>query len=604
MTTTTTTTRTTMSMNAVEIPCCLCGTMILPNAANQCRTCLAQEVDVRSILQRGPNGAENIILHQCRQCRKFSPKTEFGNSTKKYMPIDLESPEMMALCLKHIPALAPNGSPKFKLVDAMFVWTEPHSMRMKVRLTVQTEIENVRIQQRVVVELVVKFKQCSECNREYTNRTWHAMVQLRQRREQHDAPKKGLAILEMALARNANIRKHVINMDSARNGFDFYFLSLQEAQQFSSYLARMAPMRIKTSNKLVSTDVHSNTANMKYNVSCDMIPLCRDDLIMVHKSAKTVSGRLALVTKVSSVVHLLDAAPKRKGTIEMGDVGPDAYYKAGAEKIYKLVSSPRRLIRFVVLDVELINSNIITITNTNVNTNSTIDETTSVTTSSSLYKGPASGVEKYALADVEVVRECDFGINDESFTCTTHLGNLLQVGDTCLGYDLTTSVVSGMAEDTMEKFFHHHFTMPDIVLVKKVTPKKNKDKNKYEDESIYDVDNYEANNNNNNTNNTINVDNDDDDNDNEENSDDDATDTIASKKQLRKKKKKMSGRAKKRERRRLREEKKVRHLEEAAERMGFISAEDTIPEEAAFERELENDPELAEELLAAEQNLL
>merc|ERR1712224_1134407 len=220
---------------------------------------------------------------------------------------------------------------------------------------------------------------------------------------------------------------------------------------------------------------------MKYTVSCDMVPLCRDDLIMVHKSAKAVSGRLALVTKVSSVVHLLDAAPKRKGTIEMGDVGPDAYYKAGADKVYKLVSSPRRLIRFVVLDIELIHDTTTASTSShyqreddNNRDMTMIDEenTSVITSSSTLYKGPNSGVDKYALADVEVVRESDFGINDESFRCTTHLGNLLQVGDVCLGYDLTTSVISGMAENTMEKFFHHHFTMPDIVLVKKVTPKK------------------------------------------------------------------------------------------------------------------------------------
>ena len=89
----------------------------------------------------------------------------------------------------------------------------------------------------------------------------------------------------MALARNAQIRKHVLKIDSTRNGFDFYFLNLPEAQSFASYLAKVAPMRIKTTKKLVSTDVKSNTANLKHTVTCDLVPLCRDDLIIVHKSA-------------------------------------------------------------------------------------------------------------------------------------------------------------------------------------------------------------------------------------------------------------------------------------------------------------------------------
>lgn len=40
---------------------------------------------------------------------------------------------------------------------------------------------------------------------------------------------------------------------------------------------------------------------------------------------------------------------------------------------------------------------------------------------------------KIRLAEVVVVRERDFGVNDTQFTCITHLGNLLKEGDTVLG---------------------------------------------------------------------------------------------------------------------------------------------------------------------------
>ena len=43
------------------------------------------------------------------------------------------------------------------------------------------------------------------------------------------------------------------------------------------------------------------------------------------------------------------------------------------------------------------------------------------------------GSRKIKLAEVVVAREKDFGVNDIQFTCMTHLGNLLQEGDTVLG---------------------------------------------------------------------------------------------------------------------------------------------------------------------------
>lgn len=510
---------------AIEIPCCLCGTMILPNNANQCSACLAQEFDLKDILNRGPSGAHEISVYQCRQCRKF----ERG---KKYEYLEPESPELLALCLKKIPALGA-ASPKLHLVDAMWVWTEPHSMRWKVRLTVRTDTQNVTIQQRVIVELHNKWKQCNDCNREFTNRTWHALVQLRQKRND-DAPRKGLVMLEMALARSPIVRKHVLSVDTSRNGFDFYFLSLVHAQTFSSYIARIAPMRIKTTKKLVSTDVKSNTANVKYTVACDMVPLVRDDLVMVHKGASLkLSGRICLVTKMSSTVHLVDASPRRSDTVDgaMADLAPETYYKSGGEKHYAIMLSSRRMIRFVVLDVELCED----------------PDYSSEQQHHALYEGPSSGVSKFALADVEVARESDLGSSDETFSCVTHLGNSLQVGDVVLGYDLVTTVLSGTANWDMDNCFNSNYEMPDVVLVKRA-------KGGGEDGQVLDG-------------------------------------------RQEKDEGKERGKTKRKERRKKRNEKKSRELEEAAKRMGFLDGE---VNERDFEQELVNDPELKDELTAAE----
>ena len=71
---------------------------------------------------------------------------------------------------------------------------------------------------------------------------------------------------------------------------------------------------------------------------------------------------------------------------------------------------------------------------------------------------------KIKLAEVVVVRERDFGVNDTQFTCITHLGNLLKEGDTVLGYDFTNTNWN-MTEDISE--IKLATELPDLILVRK-----------------------------------------------------------------------------------------------------------------------------------------
>eukprot|EP00568_Trieres_chinensis_P004070 CAMPEP_0183294388 /NCGR_PEP_ID=MMETSP0160_2-20130417/2754_1 /TAXON_ID=2839 ORGANISM="Odontella Sinensis, Strain Grunow 1884" /NCGR_SAMPLE_ID=MMETSP0160_2 /ASSEMBLY_ACC=CAM_ASM_000250 /LENGTH=159 /DNA_ID=CAMNT_0025455709 /DNA_START=74 /DNA_END=549 /DNA_ORIENTATION=- len=139
---------------ANRIPCCLCGTMIYANAANQCGACLAQQFDLKSVLQRGPGGAHDITVYQCRKCKRYERPSDSSSTsaggTGRYDYFEPESPELLSLCLKHIPALRPGrggeqkaqmaGIGSISVADAIWVWTEPHSMRFKVRLTVRAEV--------------------------------------------------------------------------------------------------------------------------------------------------------------------------------------------------------------------------------------------------------------------------------------------------------------------------------------------------------------------------------------------------------------------------------------------------------------------------------
>mmetsp|Transcript_29145 Transcript_29145/g.44066 ORF Transcript_29145/g.44066 Transcript_29145/m.44066 type:complete len:534 (-) Transcript_29145:130-1731(-) len=509
------------AMTAVKIPCCLCGTLILPNAANQCGACLAQSFDLKSELVKGPS---EPTIYQCRKCRRYQRTPTF------YVACDPESPELLAICLKQIPGLNSHSKNKCKVKEASWIWTEPHSMRFKVKLNIQANIQNVAMQQRLMIELKCGWRQCPDCNREFTNRIWMAVVQLRQRRQEHG--QKGLLTLEQALRNNKMIRQHVLSIDTSREGLDFYFLNLVQAQAFANFVKKVAPMKVSTSEKLVSTDSHSNTAHRKHNITCELVPLCVQDLVLVEKSCKNnkLAGQLILILKVKSVVHAVSASPTRASLINsMLELSPDTYYKQ--EKSYRVLQASNRLMRFIVMEVELCDSN-------------------EIEQEQELYKGLKSGVDKYALADVTVVREEDLSTTSEpeNFCCVTHLGHFLTEGDICLGYDLTTFVGDG----EWDSHLNNQFVTPDIVLVKKVTQSKSKDQPITSDICSKQID---------------------------------------SKPKLSKAKQR---------RRRRKEDKKQKELEEHAERMGFY---EDLSGEGDFDQLLEEDPEMAQELQALEQNL-
>lgn len=90
-----------------------------------------------------------VTLFWCRGCGRYQ--------RPPYEHIELESREMLALCLQKIKGL----NKEVKLVDASFIWTEPHSKRIKVKLTIQKEVfHGAILQQMFVVEFVVQNQQC------------------------------------------------------------------------------------------------------------------------------------------------------------------------------------------------------------------------------------------------------------------------------------------------------------------------------------------------------------------------------------------------------------------------------------------------------------
>ena len=99
------------------IRCCICGIMTQANAANTCINCLKSQIDITEGIPK------QLVLYHCRDCNRYQ--------RPPWTLCELESAELLALCLKNM-----KGLKRVKLLDASFIWTEPHSRRIKVKLTV------------------------------------------------------------------------------------------------------------------------------------------------------------------------------------------------------------------------------------------------------------------------------------------------------------------------------------------------------------------------------------------------------------------------------------------------------------------------------------
>ena len=74
------------------------------------------------------------------------------------------------------------------------------------------------------------------------------------------------------------------------------------------------------------------------------------------------------------------------------------------------------------------------------------------------------------MVRLEIARETDFGVNDQTFIVNTHLGEHINYNDTIMGYDLDQLNMQELEdyENDVKKSRHQ---LPDIVVVKKCYPR-------------------------------------------------------------------------------------------------------------------------------------
>ncbi|XP_059431568.1 uncharacterized protein LOC132165079 [Corylus avellana] len=389
-----------------SVLCCKCGIPMAPNSANMCVKCLRSEVDITEGLQK------NVIIIHCPECDTYlqPPRT--------WVKAQLESKELLTFCVKRLKNLN-----KVRLVNAEFIWTEPHSKRIKVKLKIQKEVLNGAIlEQSYVVEYVQQEHMCESCSRVQANPDqWVAAVQLRQ----HVSHRRTFFYLEQLILKHGAAAA-AIKIKQMDQGIDFFFSNRSHGVKFGEFVGKVAPVKSRHDKQLVSHDSKSNNYNYKYTFSVEICPICREDLICLPpKIAASLGnlGPLVICTKVTSSIALLDPF-----TLRLCFLDADQYWRAS----FKSLLTSRQLVEYIVLDVEIVSSEV------NV------------------------GGSKYVLADAQVARVSDFGKNDTIFSIRTHLGHLLSPGDYALGYDLY-----GANGNDSELEKHKGLILPDAILIKK-----------------------------------------------------------------------------------------------------------------------------------------
>lgn len=130
---------------------------------------------------------------------------------------------------------------------------------------------------------------------------------------------------------------------------------------------------------------------------------------------------LVLCSRVTTCLRLVDPL-----SLQHAEVNATAYWRAP----FVAMGRSSQLVQYVVLEVQPV-------------------------------QGAAHG--KYHLADIEVARMRDFGVNDTTFFARTHLGALFKCGDYALGYDMTTLQINDEHGNDLDSA-----SLPDVVIVRKM----------------------------------------------------------------------------------------------------------------------------------------
>lgn len=386
--------------------CNLCETTFpyASTGTNICLKCLTTQTDITSGITK------QAVLTFCGTCKRF-----FG---PPWTRAELGSKELLSFCLRRIKGLA-----GVKISDASFIWTEPNSHRLRLKLTIQKEvIKNVTVQQTLMIDYVLHNQQCEDCKAEYASDTWEALVQVRQKSDQ----RKNIFLIEQLIIKY-NAHGNVLKIKNTSEGVEFFYKDKADALRLVDFLQSTFIMKVKQSKQLISQD-SDNSSNYKSVFCVDLPRICKDDLIILTPRLAQEMGSCSCVlicSRVTTTIQFFD--PIGMETIEMNSL---QFFQYEDEMI--LVSAKDNLSEFLVFDSG--------ICNTPLSTNSEFR--------SSKMKGGL----------LRIVRKTDY----KEFEVRTHLADILKEGNWVFGYDLALLESKGYFDNIAQSD-----ALPEILLVKK-----------------------------------------------------------------------------------------------------------------------------------------
>ena len=438
-----------------KIVCCICGVVMDANNEGICEACAKKNIDITT----GITKVASLIY--CRTCERYK--------RPPWIKVERESQDMMNLCLSKI-----KGLNKVQLIDSSFVWTEPHSKEIKIKLTIQKELNKSLISTSFIVTLKEDWTQCEDCKKTFTPHIWRAVVQLRQKVNH----KRTFLFLEQVILKHKAQNK-ALNIKEHPEGVDFYFSNRSQANTFCSFIHEFLPCQLKTSRQLISVDEKSNEAEYKETFRLEIAPVCQDDLVILNEDTYKKLGSIGpvlLCYKQIKSLKFIDPI-----TFETLDLDNNTYWR------YELKSEIDRkcLSEFLILNVEeeidykklaekdksqRVIKKIVNNRKHKVQKMDLDDTKSSIKTNLSNDSKYMELLEKklenkkIKIVNVKCIRNSEKEENKEIIEVRTFLGRKMHPGDVYYGYDLTRINISDENEEFLSK---KKGKIPDIILVKK-----------------------------------------------------------------------------------------------------------------------------------------
>ena len=447
-----------------KIICCICGVTMDANSEGICEACAKKNIDITT----GITKVASLVY--CRTCDRFK--------RPPWIKLERESQDMMNLCLSKI-----KGLNKVQLIDSSFVWTEPHSKEIKIKITIQKEINKSLLSTSFIITFKEDWTQCEDCKKTFTPHIWKAVVQLRQKVNH----KRTFLFLEQVILKH-KAQSKALSIKEHPEGVDFYFSNKSQANTFCSFIQEFLPCQSKTSRQLISVDEKSNEAEYKETFRLEIAPICQDDLVILseeHYKKLGSIGPVLLCYKQIKSLKFIDPI-----TFETLDLDNNTYWRyelksyidrkclseflilSIEEEIdYKKVAEKDKSMRIIkkivnykkkVQKMDLDNDS-----NINIKLNDTKNSIkTNLTNSSKYMEHLEKKLEekKIKIVNVKCIRNSEKEENKEIIETRSFLGRKMHPGDVYYGYDLTRINISDENEEFLSK---KKGKIPDIILVKK-----------------------------------------------------------------------------------------------------------------------------------------